>query len=63
MTLCAEHHRIGRNAIYVLGPRQFEQLHGIVVVDLVKQLNGVWERMQQPVEAKLLTNASAGASV
>lgn len=61
--LCAEHHRTGRDAIHVLGPRQFDAHHDVVVDDLVRRLNGVWERMQQPVEAKLLTNAAAGASV
>lgn len=40
--LCAEHHRTGRDAIHVLGPRQFDEYHGIVVVDLVRRLNGVW---------------------
>jgi hypothetical protein len=40
--LCAEHHRTGRDAIHVLGPRRFEDVHGFVVVDLVKRLNEVW---------------------
>lgn len=40
--LCAEHHRTGRDAIHVLGPRQFEDVHGFKVVDLVKRLNEVW---------------------
>lgn len=40
--LCADHHRTGRDAIHVLGPRRFEDIHGFVVVDLVRRLNEVW---------------------
>ena len=47
--LCSEHHRTGRDAIHVLGPRRFEDLHGFVVVDLVKRLNDVWSLVDSQV--------------
>ncbi len=37
--LCPKHHRTGADSLHNLGPRRFEQVHGIILADLVVRLN------------------------
>lgn len=37
--LCPRHHRTGADSLHNLGPRRFEQVHGVVLADLVERLN------------------------
>lgn len=37
--LCPKHHRSGPDSLHNLGPRRFEEVHGVILADLVARLN------------------------
>jgi hypothetical protein len=41
--LCVEHHRMGRLALHVLGPAEFQRVHHINIATLVAELNEQWQ--------------------
>ena len=37
--LCAKHHRTGNNRYHKLGPREFSQVHGLDISEIVRRLS------------------------